>query len=313
MTPATQRFTAINEKIAGPLVPVLAAFDDEDSLDIDSTCRWVQSLIERGMRMFWTTHGTSHYMCLDDREIESLNREIAAVTRGKAIFIASSAYHWSTRRCIEFVERAAEWGVDVVKLQVDWRTWAPTDDLLIEHYSAIAKATPLPLMAYTWGQPALKPPLLARILEIPEFIGLKNDTGDYAEHQAYLRVVRDAGATDRFFPMTGGTMSSFFYGYQFGAKAFATGTAIYAPEIAIGFFDHVRAGLAADAISDIEKYEEPVSAKFAPLGHWACFHAVLQAQGLFRSKKMRFPIKTLNEEQHRQVLEFMTDLRLLRR
>lgn len=298
--------TAITSKLVGPLAPVLCAFDDDGRLDTDSTCRWVQSLIDRGIRLFWTTHGTSNYMCLSDDEVEALNRAVAGVTRGKATFIASTAYFWPAPKSIEFTHKALDWGVDAVKIQLDWRAFPPTDDLLVEHYTTIAKASPLPLFAYTWGQPGIRPPLLRRILDIPQFIGLKNDTGDYDEQAEYLRVVREARAMDRFVPMTGGSMSSFLFGAQFGAKAFATGTAIYAPQVAVSFHEHVRAKNYQDAAHDVSEYEFPVVTAFAPLGHWACFHAALKAQGLFKSMRMRYPIRTLSEADATQVRELLT-------
>lgn len=53
---------SIAKKITGPLVPIMPAFDADENLDLDSTCRWVDWQIESGTRLFWTTYGTSHYM-----------------------------------------------------------------------------------------------------------------------------------------------------------------------------------------------------------------------------------------------------------
>ncbi len=40
------QFRAFARTIRGPLVPILAAFDEEERLDIDSTCRWVSWLLD---------------------------------------------------------------------------------------------------------------------------------------------------------------------------------------------------------------------------------------------------------------------------
>jgi 4-hydroxy-tetrahydrodipicolinate synthase len=293
------------DRLRGPLVPILPAFDDRENLDLDSVTRWVHHLIEQGITLFWTTHGTSHYMSMTDDEIVALNRAVASVTKGRAVFIAGTAYHWPTQRCVEFTRSAAEWGVDAVKLQIDWKWFTPGDDHVFDRYAAIAEGSSLPLLAYTWGAPGIRPPLLRRILDMPKFIGVKNDTGDFYEQADYLRVIREARAADRFTPITGGTMGLFLYAAPFGARAFATGTAVYAPQVPTSFYDHVRAGRFVDAAEQVRRYEQPVTAAFTPLGHWACFHAALSLQGHFASPTMRFPIRTLTKDEIEQVRKML--------
>jgi len=79
--------------IRGPLVPVMPTFGADEALDIESTCRWIDGLIGRGIRLFWTTYGTSHFIAFTDDEIVELTRAAAGVTRGRATFIASTPYH----------------------------------------------------------------------------------------------------------------------------------------------------------------------------------------------------------------------------
>jgi dihydrodipicolinate synthase/N-acetylneuraminate lyase len=300
-------------RLRGPLVPILPAFDERENLDLDSVTRWVRHLIGQGISMFWTTHGTSHYMSMTDEEIVALNRAVASVAKGRALFIASTAYHWPTQRCIDFTRQAAECGVDAVKLQIDWRSFPPTDDQVVDRYRAIHEASPLPLFAYTWGTPGIREPLLRRILEMPKFIGLKNDTGDFYEQADYLRMIREAGAADRFTSMTGGTMGSFLYAYPYGARAFAVGTGIYAPDVAISFYDHVKGDHFIDAAEQVKRYERPITAFGAVGHHWACFHAALALQGHFASPTMRFPIKTLTKDQVEQVRKILESYGWLRR
>lgn len=46
-----------SDGINGPLVPIMSAFKDDDMVDIDSTCSWIDWLIDSGIELFWTTHG----------------------------------------------------------------------------------------------------------------------------------------------------------------------------------------------------------------------------------------------------------------
>jgi 4-hydroxy-tetrahydrodipicolinate synthase len=283
----------------------MPAFGPNEALDLASTCRWVDSLIDRGIRLFWTTYGTSHFMTLSDEELMELTRAVAAVTRGRATFIASTAFHWSTQRCIEFTQFAAECGVDIVKLQVDWR-WLPSEDLVFEHYRKIAEASPLPLFAYTLAQPGLtggmSVRLLERILELPQFVGFKNDTGDFYEQTAYLAAIRKGGRP--FAAMTGGSMESFLHGHEFGATAFAAALGMIAPELTLRFADHLDKGEREAALQIVREIEQPTSRLFGSfyyLSHWAAYHTVLHLRGHFKSDQLRFPLRTLGPEAASQI------------
>lgn len=292
-------YRSIVPKLAGPLVPIIPAFDSDYGLDIDSTCKWVARLVDRGIKLFWTTYGTTHFMCLTDAEIRDLTKALAGVTRGKAIFIASTPYHWPVPIIRAFLAEARQWGVDSVKVQVDWRMFQPTDEQLLDHYERVSKDSPLPLIAYTWGTPGVKYPVFRKILDMPAFVGMKNDTGDFYEHARYLATVREAGVP--FAVMTGGTMESFLHGRQFGATAYAVGTGIFAPQVPLKFQAAIEAGRREEAIEIVRTIEQPITWAFAAMGHWACFHAAVHLQGLFASPAMRFPLRTLGGEDIQRV------------
>ena len=160
-------------------------------------------------------------MTLSDQEVLDLNRELSAVVSGRGILIASTPWHWSTRQCQAFVETAANFGADVVKLQFVY-DWQPTDDQVMAHYQAVAEASPLPLFAYTRGRPGVSTDLLRRIIEIPQFIGMKNDTDDYYGQEQYLRLVSQQRGLDHFLVVTGGGLSSVLSGYDHGIRPTVT-------------------------------------------------------------------------------------------
>lgn len=298
-------------RIAGPLIPVLAAFDDEERLDIDATCRWIDWLISKGIRLFWTTHGTTGFACLTDGEIRDLTRALAETIRGRGTFIASSAFRWSTNETIAFTHYAAECGADAVKLQIDW-AWNPRDDEIIKHYSAIAAESPLPLFAYSLAVPGasagVSPDLLRRILEIPQFVGLKNDRDDFYGQADYLRTVRENADLSRFMPVTGGSMSSFLFGHELGATAFGTIVGWFAPDAVLEFYRKMLAGERGAAVKMIGEWQDETWAhhrQYGALMHWAWGHAVLMHLRFFRSARMRFPFRTLPDTAMAEVDDFL--------
>jgi dihydrodipicolinate synthase/N-acetylneuraminate lyase len=295
------------KKIGGPLVPIMPAFDADEKLDLDSTCQWVEWQIASGIRNFWTTYGTSHYMCLTDDEICALNQAVAGVTRKRAVFIASTNFTWPAAKCLEFIHAARAWGADVVKVQVDWR-WNPNQDAVFDFYRRIALGTSLPLFAYTLAAPNVKGMnrrLLENIMTLPQFVGMKNDSGDYYEQCDYLRGVRQAGSSLNV--MTGGSMASFLHNHQFGARAFAVGIGTVFPKVALRFYATLRAGRLAACARIVQECEEPFYDLYARItvSHWACFHTMLRERGLFRSDQMRFPLLTAKPEDRKAIRKLM--------
>jgi len=306
-------YNDIARRIRGPLAPILAAFSDDDRIDIDATCRWVDRLITQGVKLFWTTQGTTHFMTLADREVRELTRALAAVTSGRALFIASTPWHWSTRECVEFVTFAARSQVDVVKLQFVF-DWAPSDDQIIAHYEAVAADSPVPLFAYTRGRPGVTPQLLQRILQIPQFIGMKNDTDDYYGQEQYLRTVSSYRSLDEFLVLTGGGLSSVLSGYEYGIRAYGDMTIWYDPKRSLSLYQSLESGARHDVLDHIQSVEGPLRAYWATLSpgmHWSWGHTVLEQLGIFPSRRLRFPLRTMDPEQAGKVREFLGKLDLM--
>lgn len=308
-----KNYRSIVSKIRGPLVPITTPFKDNDELDVESVCRWVDWLIQQGIKLFWTTYGTSHYACLTDIELMILNKEIAAVTRGRATLIAGTNFHWPERQCREFIEFVASAGADVVMLQVDWR-FNPNDNVVFDFYRSLAEQSPLPLFGYTLAGPGVNGMSLAfleRLLDLPQFVGMKNDSGDFYENCAYLRAVRLKKAA--FAVMTGGSMMSFLHARPFGGMAYAAAIGFFAPRVPLAFSAHLEKGEADQAVELIKEYEEPYYdlLKKLPWSNYAFDHTALKLLGQFKSDRMRYPFKTCDREAANAIRKFLVEKRLL--
>ena len=295
------------DRLRDPLVPISTAFKDDDSMDLKSTAEWVDWLIKQGIKLFWTTEGTPRYYCISDRELNDLNQSVAEVTRGRAVFVAGAPRRYNTAHCIQFSERAAKWGADIVMIQTHWSRH-PNADQAFEHHRAVAEASPLPLFCYS--VPGFPTGFLQRILELPKYVGMKNDSGDFEPQSNFLRTIRQSGRT--FVPMTGGTLRPYLYARHFGSQAFADLLlAGLEPKIVLDFSRYLDKANYEEAVGIIQKYEEPIMEAFAPLGSHACFRACRWIKGLAHSPRDRFPEKTLDEEGSRRMRELLERLELL--
>ena len=101
--------------------------------------------------------------------------------------------------------------------------------------------------------------------------------------------------------MTGGSMMSFLWGYDFGAQAFTSGYGIVAPRIPLAFYRHLVEGRRDEALQIVKDYEEPMIAEFADIGGWAALRAAQVFLGFYGSWRERYPWPTLTEEQAQKV------------
>ncbi len=301
-----QDYRSIVDELKGPLVPILPAFTEQDELDYESTCRWVDWVVDSGIRLLWLTCGTSRYASLTDREIWYLTKAIAEVTRGRALLIAGTNLHWPVGECRRFVDHAAACGASIVKVQPYWQ-WNPSDDDVFNYYQAIAQDSALPLFAYALpmrnGGPSIGSSLFQRILGLPQFVGMKNDAGDFYEHREYLAMVRES--KNRFVVMTGGSMMSFLWGYDFGAQAFCSAFGIIAPQVPLDFYQHLCAGRREEALSIVTEDEEPLVEALAGLGGWGALRVGLVLKGFYSSWRERFPVRTLTDAEAQIVKQYL--------
>ena len=305
-----QDYRAIVDRIKGPLSPVFPAFSDDEKLDLDSTCKWVDWVVDQGIPMLWLTPGTSRYFSMTDQEIYAFTEAVAQTVKGRCVFIAATNFHWPVHEVRRYIEHAANVGADIVKVTGNW-FGNPSLDRSVEFHKAVAADSPLPLFAYTlpFGTNlGMSTDLLARILDMPQYVGMKNDSGDFYEHRAYLATIKQHGA--RFVPMTGGSMMSFLWGYDFGAQAFCSAYGVMAPKVPIAFHKHLIEGRRDEALQIVRDHEEELMAKWAGFG-WFGLRAALVFKGFHPSWQERYPHVTLTDEQAAKVKAYMIDKGML--
>lgn len=286
-------YRAIVSRLVGPLAPIMPAFNNDESLNIDATCNWVDWMIQGGIKLFWTTAGSSHYLCLTDDEIISLNRELARTIGERAIFIASNPWQWAAADVRRFVEDTAGWGgVDIVKVQQNWQ-WSPSADQVVARYTAIARDSPLPLFAYAFPPDAATNGLLERVIELPVFVGLKNDTDQFRGQLAFMQTVERTCGLERFIVMPGGGLPDVVFAHDYGLRAYGDVTPWFSPAASLTFARHIEANDHAACVNFIREWEQPLRGILTAhkMRLWSFGHTAAMLLGHFPSDQMRFPVQ----------------------
>jgi len=149
--------------------------------------------------------------------------------------------------------RAAEaYGADGVLILPPYFT-SSNDDGLFEYYRAIAQSTRLGSLLFQTHAMNFSVPLLRRLAEIPNIVGMKDEHGDM--HQ----FVRQWGAVgDRLELLCGvGEILAPSY-FALGVKAFTSGIINFMPETCRQILKYLRAGELETAARVIDKEAIPI-------------------------------------------------------
>src|SRR5690606_27083343 len=98
-----------------------------------------------GVTNFAATAGNSQYSSLAYEEVKELTKICIDAVAGEGLFIAAGDAWW-TKRVLDFAAFAENAGADALQLMIPSR--AGGDDLIVEHFRAVASATKLPLVLH---------------------------------------------------------------------------------------------------------------------------------------------------------------------
>ncbi len=228
--------------------------------------------------------------------VEETNRRVPVYAGTAAI---------TTRETVALTRLAERAGVDAVSVLTPFFV-SPNDDQLYDHYRAVAEATSLPILLYT--NPArtnvrISPPLLARLAEIGNIVGIKDSSGDLELTAEYIRVA------PKGFSVVMGRDTLIFGALMHGAKAAIAATANVAPRLVADIYERFQAGDLAGA----KRAQETL----APLRHafsWGTFPVVIkEALDLmgFECGPARAPVGPLSAEQRERLRNVLKGMKLI--
>ncbi|NWG15665.1 MAG: dihydrodipicolinate synthase family protein [Chloroflexi bacterium] len=218
---------------------MLTPFSDGGQVDESRTAALIEFLLERrvaGLFPLGTT-GEGPLLTLDER------RQVAEwVVRHTAnrvpVIIHTGAI--TTAETLELTRHAHEVGADAVAIVPPY-FYKLSDDALLEHYAAVARALPdFPI--YLYHNPGVTPnhlttDLVFRLAEtFPNIIGLKDSSG------ALATLFASRSLHDGRFNTASGPDGLILAAQAVGVDACVAGNANYATELVVGLYDAARRG-----------------------------------------------------------------------
>jgi 4-hydroxy-2-oxoglutarate aldolase len=169
----------------------------------------------------------------------------------------------STIATIEASKRAALLGADAVLVRTpSYFKGRMTADAFIRHYTAVADATPVPVLLYNYPAVTgvnLSPDTIARLAAHPNIVGVKETGSDGAQLAHYVDAV-PAG-----FTVIAGSAPTFYASLCLGAEGGILAAACVVPELCVQLFDRFTAGDHAGA-RELQRRLTPL-ARLVTTGH----------------------------------------------
>jgi 4-hydroxy-2-oxoglutarate aldolase len=192
-----------------------------------------------GLAGYVVNGSTSESVLLRWDEVYSLWETVKqAAAPGKTLIAGTGAE--STPETIEHSNRAASLGFDAALVRTpSFYKPAMNDTTLAEHYLRVADAARIPILVYSvpvFTHVKVEAPLIARVSQHPNIIGMKDSSGDVPGVQKII------AAAPKSFRTLVGSAATLYESLEIGAIGAILALACSFPELCVEIYEASRAG-----------------------------------------------------------------------
>lgn len=234
----------MSRPLAGVMTPAVTPFDATGALARESFERNVRAHVDAGASGVVVAGSSGEAALLDEGERAALLAWARALVPADRWLIAGIGGE-STRATIQRARVAADAGADAVLcVSPHYYGRRMSEAALHAHFSAVADASPLPVLLYNipvYAHLVLSPELVARLSRHGNVVGMKDSAGDLPTLARYLESQRDD------FRVITGHGASFAQALAMGVSGGILAVALFAPALTLGVWEAARAGDAGGA------------------------------------------------------------------
>jgi 4-hydroxy-2-oxoglutarate aldolase len=261
--------------LSGVFAPIPTPFDRNDGVDTARLKTALGRWVARPITGFVVLGSNGEAVLLDEDESD---RVIAAareaIPRGRPFIVGTGRE--STRATLGAVRRAAALGADAVLVRTPgFFKGQMTNDAFVRHYTAVADASPVPILLYNF--PALTgvnllPAAVSRLASHPNVIGMKESGGDIAQMADLV------SGTPTEFSVLAGSTPTFYAALCVGVAGGILALACVVPEACTRLFELTASGHHHDARA-LQRQLIPVARLIGPTYGVAGLKAALRIVG----------------------------------
>src|SRR5229473_6285723 len=232
--------------LSGVFAPVPTPFDDRDRVDTTRLRAALTKWMKRPLHGVVVLGSNGEAVLMDDFESDQVIVAARETVPSDRRFIVGTGRE-STQAAIRASRRAAEHGADAVLVRTPgfFKTQMTTD-AFVRHYTAVADASPVPVLLYNFTALTgvnLLPAAVARLATHPNIIGMKESGGDVAQIDDLV-----SGTPDDF-NVLAGTTATFYAALCVGAVGGILALACAVPGACMHLFELTEAGRHDEALA----------------------------------------------------------------
>ncbi len=181
----------VEDLLGEVILPIVTPFDRDEAIDIAVLGRLIEHVLTHRMcDSLFVAGSTGEFYALSREERTRLFEHTREVAAGRARLVAGTGAA-TTQEAVWLTASAERLGYDAVAVIVPYYS-RPGQEEIYRHFVAVAGATSLPLLLYNiplYTGVNLQPETLARLAELPNIVGVKDQAGaNPTQTSEYLRV-----------------------------------------------------------------------------------------------------------------------------
>lgn len=177
------------KKLRGAFTALITPMNADGSVDFDGFRTLVRFQLESGISGLLPLGTTGETPTLDEDEEDKLIDIVIAEAKGKVPVIVGAGSN-CTRDAVKYVKRAKQKGADYALVVTPYYN-KPTDEGIFLHFRACAEVG-LPIIVYNIAGRTgknISTPLLSRIAELPNIVGVKEASGDISQMMDVINTI----------------------------------------------------------------------------------------------------------------------------
>ena len=173
----------LNTKLIGMGVALITPFKEDESVDFDALKKLVEFQIKNGTDYLVVLGTTAETPTLTEDEKEDIKRFVVEIAKGRIPIVMGVGGN-NTKAVVEKLQKTDLTGIDAI-LSVTPYYNKPSQEGIYQHYAAIAKASPIPVILYNvpgrTGGNMLADTTLRLANEFPQICAVKEASGNFTQ------------------------------------------------------------------------------------------------------------------------------------
>lgn len=263
-----------------PVFPIPPSFNEDSSIDLDTTEKYLSYLKSAGVKTIMTTAGTSQFNLLTEDEILLFNQLCVNYDGNVILGLSSSPNTLSTMNLLNIAEnKKVSFLIFYPDRYYDYET-------IISYFKTIANKSPRPILIHTmpirsgYGLYYVEYPtkLMLEISKIDNIIGMKEENRNKPHALDFCEKI----CNDNFGAIVaGGSISRYIYLKDAGAQTYLAGLGSVLPELEMEYWR-----------TKDNKYldlEQKLFSVFMKIGWHKALRTALKTKGFIKNDRQPFP------------------------